>query len=468
MRKSFSLIVLLMIIAATTKALQSKKVIQVSMPKSSKLTFRYKDSTYTDASIEIHSSLRKDSVINKEVFLQSGEILKYSMGYMKDGKPQLIQKSFIIPQTIDTLKFKIDSNSNIYLVGGVNFFIEDVLDMVVGDPFLFPASNMKFLNNPNGYTPPVSSLVLKRNNSAIDSIYKEGLCTKNEYDILYTIAKTDYYFRLLYWARKNNTFAAIEAEMLAFSNEKERIQKVKHTNFTSVFALYIGFLIAHDHLDTKDVRNMVNTIINLGWRKDITIEYLSNVLEDVKIETTASTGIYEDLKKYLQDEFPDKLKKITPFILPALKNTEKAILLTTSGKKISFKEFMAQNANKLILIDFWASWCIPCREEAPFFEKAKQEFLNKNVIFVSISLDEDDKTDDWKKALIVDGLAQATNHYRLLSPKTNPLFSDFKITQIPRYILINSKGQFVDPDFLKPSDSEFIETLRQMNEAHKN
>lgn len=90
----------------------------------------------------------------------------------------------------------------------------------------------------------------------------------------------------------------------------------------------------------------------------------------------------------------------------------------------------------------------------------------QDTVYLSISLDEDNKIDDWKKALIADGLIQATNHYRLLSPKSNPLFSEFKITQIPRYILINSKGQFIDPDFLKPSDPEFIETLHQMNKIY--
>ena len=112
-----------------------------------------------------------------------------------------------------------------------------------------------------------------------------------------------------------------------------------------------------------------------------------------------------------------------------------------------------------MLIDLWASWCLPCRKVAPFFEKNKQEFLGKNVVFVSLSIDEDDKITEWKRALKEDGLMNATNHYKLLSPKTSLLFKNFEVSAIPRYALIDASGKFVDADFLMPSEPNFAERL---------
>jgi thiol-disulfide isomerase/thioredoxin len=63
---------------------------------------------------------------------------------------------------------------------------------------------------------------------------------------------------------------------------------------------------------------------------------------------------------------------------------------------------LSEQKGKYILLDFWASWCLPCRQEHPMLRKLHQELKNENIIFVSISMDTNDKS--WRQAISNDHL----------------------------------------------------------------
>ena len=65
------------------------------------------------------------------------------------------------------------------------------------------------------------------------------------------------------------------------------------------------------------------------------------------------------------------------------------------GKKISLEEF--RKGKKYLLLDFWASWCVPCRKEIPNVKKQYDLYKEKGFEVVSISIDKDEKA--WRKAL---------------------------------------------------------------------
>ena len=82
--------------------------------------------------------------------------------------------------------------------------------------------------------------------------------------------------------------------------------------------------------------------------------------------------------------------KVVPILQP-MKDaapTPELTLATPEGKKISLKDFRG----KLVLLNFWASWCVPCREEMPAMEKLYQEFKDKNFVVLAIAV-KDSKTD---------------------------------------------------------------------------
>jgi thiol-disulfide isomerase/thioredoxin len=82
--------------------------------------------------------------------------------------------------------------------------------------------------------------------------------------------------------------------------------------------------------------------------------------------------------------------KVVP-ILQQMKDTAptpEIALGTLEGKKVSLKDFRG----KIVLLNFWASWCVPCREEMPAMEKLYQEYKEKNFVILAIAV-KDSKQD---------------------------------------------------------------------------
>lgn len=435
-------------------ALPPKKLIQIKLPSGiAKVALAYRDSAFNEKLIVFSNPAKKDTVISQVVELAPGQVLIHS-AYVNSG---LIKQSFILPEN-DTLRLEMGIDWK--LKKGIPFFIEDVINLY----YEFPgpsASDKAFLDKGTGLS--LTKSIFQNNQSAIEKSYSSGLLNPNEQAILLSIAKADYYFRLVSWALKNQTVDEISGKMEGLVKDKDQIQMVRSSSAVQLFGGYVMYMIRRDNLNTKDTRNVIRSILDLGWKKNISFGYIRHILSDLQAQSPAVlTQCYTDLSEYLDGDFPLELAALRKKILPVLQNMDQVMLIAVDGKRLSFKQLLDQNKNNYLLIDFWASWCVPCREEAPLFEKAKTDLSGKNMVLVSISTDEDHKINDWKKALKDDGLLKATNHYKLIKPKDNPLFKSFGLPGIPRYILVNSKGEFINPDFPRPSDPEFKKALSQI------
>ena len=69
-----------------------------------------------------------------------------------------------------------------------------------------------------------------------------------------------------------------------------------------------------------------------------------------------------------------------------VKNTTKKSKITTLNYE-ELKPFLHKNNNKTYVVNFWATWCMPCVKELPAFEKLYQKYKDKNVEVVLVSLD---------------------------------------------------------------------------------
>lgn len=109
----------------------------------------------------------------------------------------------------------------------------------------------------------------------------------------------------------------------------------------------------------------------------------------------------------------------------------------TAGKPVSLTDFRG----KYVLVDFWASWCGPCRAENPNNVKAWQQYKNKGFTIVGISLDRPEAKDAWIAAIKKDGLEwpQLSD----LKFWDNEVAKLYGIKAIPQNFLIDPQGKIV-------------------------
>jgi peroxiredoxin len=108
---------------------------------------------------------------------------------------------------------------------------------------------------------------------------------------------------------------------------------------------------------------------------------------------------------------------------------------TIDGKKVSLSGFKG----KYVLLDFWASWCQPCRQENPNVVKAFQNFKSRNFTIFSVSLDKDPVA--WKQAINADHLTWT--HGGELKDFEGPAVKLFQVEAIPSSFLIDPSGKII-------------------------
>jgi thiol-disulfide isomerase/thioredoxin len=103
------------------------------------------------------------------------------------------------------------------------------------------------------------------------------------------------------------------------------------------------------------------------------------------------------------------------------------------GKPVSIADYKG----KYLLIDFWASWCGPCRASIPKVKEVYRKYNDKGFEVLSISIDKDEKA--WRKAMLDEGMPWA----QTLSPDMNKTMDQFLFSGIPTLYLVDREGKIV-------------------------
>ena len=154
------------------------------------------------------------------------------------------------------------------------------------------------------------------------------------------------------------------------------------------------------------------------------------------------------IKNNTSDKFYNILDKTTNLFDLSLNNE--------NGQKIDFLKFRG----KIIVIDFWASWCAPCLKNIPYLRLLIEEFRNQPIEFVSVFMEKD--LSKWKSTII-----------RYNYPGTNLIDEDglmctfFKVLAPPRYMIFSPTGIPLDTDAPHPTNNLLREKLSQYLQSLK-
>jgi thiol-disulfide isomerase/thioredoxin len=108
-------------------------------------------------------------------------------------------------------------------------------------------------------------------------------------------------------------------------------------------------------------------------------------------------------------------------------------LTTLKGEEFT----LSAQKGKVILIDFWASWCGPCRQENPNNVKLYAKYQQDGFDIAAVSVDRESDTDKWKKAIEDDGL----EYTQMLDVKE--VAKSYNVTSIPTTLLLDKEGKII-------------------------
>ena len=129
-------------------------------------------------------------------------------------------------------------------------------------------------------------------------------------------------------------------------------------------------------------------------------------------------------------------------------------ITTESGDKISIAEVLKANEGKIVMIDFWASWCQDCIKAIP---KTKELVANNpDVVVLYFSLDR--KEEPWKKGIIKHGL-EGKLHFWFDEGWKNKFNNEINLDWIPRLMIIDQKGNIALSSAISPDDPEIQKTI---------
>lgn len=175
---------------------------------------------------------------------------------------------------------------------------------------------------------------------------------------------------------------------------------------------------------------------------------VDSMLNDPSVDLARAKKIYAsfspELKKYKPGKsIQTKLDKIgKPVTVAAAINVGSVAPDFTAknpdGKSISLK----QSLGKVTIVDFWASWCKPCRAENPNVVALYAKYHSKGLNIISVSLDKE--ASEWKTAIAKDKLTW--NHVSNLKEFEDPIALQYGINAIPTIFVLDSKGIIIAKD----------------------
>ena len=124
---------------------------------------------------------------------------------------------------------------------------------------------------------------------------------------------------------------------------------------------------------------------------------------------------------------------------------------------LSLEEVLAQYKGKVVYVDFWASWCAPCRREFPHSREVHKRFSGNDVEFVFFSTDREREA--WLGAVEEEGSLLAGS-YRVLDD-ASAFLKEIRLTSIPRYLIFDRNGKLVNQSAPRPSDKSIDAALKR-------
>jgi peroxiredoxin len=128
-------------------------------------------------------------------------------------------------------------------------------------------------------------------------------------------------------------------------------------------------------------------------------------------------------------------------------------LNSNSGKPVSLADLKGQ----IVLVNFWASWCGPCRQEMPILEQLNHQYHNKGVALIGVNVEPD---------------SNAANTWLKATPVTFPILYDvdskvsklYEVQGMPNTVILDRKGvvRYIHRGYAPGAENEYLDQIRTL------
>jgi thiol-disulfide isomerase/thioredoxin len=285
---------------------------------------------------------------------------------------------------------------------------------------------------------------------------------------------------IFYRNRQRSIHAAIDENFTPLKPEISYYSFLKYFDLNNPQYLYCGYysmvlqtILANETLnipsigDTpiEDWLQAVKVILSdligsdTGIFYDILVanDYVKQLNEDAK---PLSDKQKTNIKKYFKNKsFVDILFAENKKLIKAIEESHKLINETpiVSNGETIMDAIISKHKGKVVLVDFWATWCGPCLSAMKEMNGFKEEMKNKNVVFVYIT-DSSSPRGTWEKKVNEIG----GEHYYLTQKEWEYISNDFEFHSIPTYLFYNANGVLKNKQTGYPGNEEMRKMIEEL------
>ncbi|WP_158269085.1 TlpA family protein disulfide reductase [Kordia periserrulae] len=422
-----------------------KKDINVEVEDSLKISISFNTKGFTDLNLvnnyfhfeelKFDNTKQKDTIITHKIKKNfENQIISFLGFSVINGIPKKHRHHYLIRKETKSLAFT-------YYQG--NILLEDSREGILVDSLFNTYSQISFqIKNSNKQ----DQKLLKKTLDSLKHGFKESFIIKKD-TVLQTLNDYLYYNEL----QQLNPY---EKEIDSFL--KNISKPIASRPLSNLLFYYVKNRIedfTYENLTLKKYSKEYLDVLAIGMFNFLRHENnLGNPKYNAAISWLKTTDLYQKDTAFIQ-------KKIQPLDNKEFKKKLQNLkVFSKDFDKILFSKIMNQYPSDYYLIDFWATWCVPCIEGIKLMETMD---FPENVKVISLSIDEHEKREIWKRTTT--NLHQEITY---LIDKTSPESNDFtefvELTSIPRYILIDSNMNLIDESFLHPNESNFLSKLNDV------
>lgn len=189
-----------------------------------------------------------------------------------------------------------------------------------------------------------------------------------------------------------------------------------------------------------------------------TLSTLTTILLKTK---TDCAGAKKELDQYANGRYSSIMEEtdVLHHQQRKIQSLPSTMLADYNSKEYSLQKVIFSGNTNITVLDFWASWCVPCVADYPYLKKAEDNLKGKSIQFISISIDKATDADKWVNRMKQLKTYKNPDQYRLIYTKDPPIKEFFDMATIPRYIVIDKNGKILSEQFNRPDESSFQRKL---------